>query len=249
VQKNSKEEMEMKIKSLFTIIMIFVILASTSVLLQATTADSSTWLYQQNGTMDSTTDFTITRGFADAGSGILDYSDNAEMVALSWAGESASLISNGYTIEMRLQIASNGADGFGFGIMPGDGNQLAWFGVRPGDVFNHFGPGGVVSQGGGDNTDAFHVFRIAHAPSASTFSIWKDGSLLTDSAAVITYSGAFVNIGVVSQHAGTGQLDYLRWTTGVYAPPTPTTVPEPSSLVVLASGLLGAGGFIIRRRK
>jgi hypothetical protein len=226
-------------------------LVTSSVILHATTADSSTWLYQQNGSLGANSDFSFYGDpMTDAGGGILDFGPKCGIESPTFVSESANLISNGYSIEVRVKVTSTGLDNYGFGIMPADGAQLGWFGVRANDVMTEYAPG-VASWASGVNGDDFHVFRVTHSPSSAYFDIWKDGVLITDVAKLYApaYTTAFLNFGNISQNGATGQLDYARWTPGVYDPPTQSTVPEPSSLLVMVSGLLGVSGFVIRRRK
>ncbi len=239
----------MTIKSLVVITLTLMMLVTSSVILQATTADSSTWLYQQNGVLGDTPDFVFkAAGFTDAGGGILDFAAGY-LDSPSWLAQSANLLSNGYTIETRLKITENG-NAFGFSIMPGDGGQLSWFDIRTNDIRTNFEPGGLVTWDTSANNDDFHVFRIAHSAGNSKFKIWRDGLLVTDNASMYgPYTDVFINMGNISGTGATGQLDYIRWTVGAYDPSTQTTVPEPSSLVVMVSGLLGISGFVIRRRK
>lgn len=213
----------------------------------AETADSSTWLYQQNGSLAANPDFNVS-GMTDAGGGILDFVAASSMDSPTWVSQSANLISAGYTIETRVKVTATGTDGYGFGFMPADGAKVGWFGVRTYDVFTQYADGtsGVASWGGGTNSDDFHVLRIAHAPSATQLSIWKDGVLLTSTANLYApaYTPQFLSIGNISASGGTGQLDYVRWTTGAYAP-----VPEPSALVLACVGLVGLLAYAWRRRR
>ncbi|MCC6239683.1 MAG: PEP-CTERM sorting domain-containing protein [Phycisphaerales bacterium] len=94
-----------------------------------------------------------------------------------------------------------------------------------------------------DNTDGYHVFRMADDPTTNKLSIWRDGVLIADNVAPTTRNPAldkqlyFGDGG--SQFNGSASIDYVRWTAGAYAP-----VPEPGSVSMLAA-LAGLG--LLRR--
>jgi hypothetical protein len=99
-----------------------------------------------------------------------------------------------------------------------------------------------------DNTDDFHTFRVAQAPGAASFSVWRDGVLLSSGLpSGGPWAGAAFNIGdFAGATAGVAQIDYVRFTPGAYAP---VAVPEPATISLLASGLIGLLAYAWRKRK
>ena len=208
----------MKRSNLVTMFLAGLMLASTGAMLQAAMKDSADFPYQQNGTLDPNPYLTPV-GMTDAGGGILNFDGGDGITATpTWAAQSANITANGFTVEMRIKVTASGAFTHSFGIMTSNTPKLGWFGVKTNELFTQYGPG-EISWGGGPNNDDFHVFRIVNAPGTSTYSIWKDGILLTTAANMLDpYTGVFLNIGTISAACGEGQLDYIRWTTGAFEP-------------------------------
>lgn len=208
-----------------------------------------------NGTMDF-----ATGGGGTVSDGILSMSTSgpnggytSDTVGLIWAGKVT--YNTGYTIEARVKIISSTTYGFGIQGIPGptsvsqpcselwiNANKLVW----------SDGPSAIVMADGQDNTDDFHIFRLAQepgigAPGSATYSVWRDGVLVADS-----LSEAFMNPGLeriifgsfASGNSSTSQTDYVRFTAGAYAP-----VPEPTSMVLVSSGILGLLAYAWRRWK
>lgn len=155
----------------------------------------------------------------------------------------------GFTVEARIKIkTSTGTDG-AFEIAGAPADQTgAEFGLSvagTGEYWRTIGSPQIDTSS--NNLDgAFHVFRLAQAPGASTFSLWRDGVLLTNSLTSTNSANdaAVFNVGSDSGSlAGTVDVDYVRFTPGAYAP---AAVPEPSSIVMCVIGLLA---YAWRRRK
>ncbi len=177
--------------------------------------ESSTWAYQQNGDLLPNPDFTLSGPWTEAGGGILNYDNGCLIQSDPWLTEAASLLTSGYTVEVRMKVGTPGGM-YGFGIAPADGAQFLWVNVLPDGVAYVAGSQIIIDTHRNDD-GAFHVFRVAHSPGASTSSVWRDGVLLTTSAGLTPYSAlTFLNFGEESGTCGSGQLDYVRWTPGVY---------------------------------
>lgn len=207
-----------------------------------------------NGTMD----FRTTNGGTVSG-GTLSMSVSgpsgcytSDTVGQIWPGKAT--FNTGYTIEARVKILSATAYGYGLQGIPGptsvsqpcselwiNTNKLVW----------NDGPSAIVLADGQDNTDTFHVFRLAQepgvgAPGSAKYSVWRDGILVTDS-----LSEAFMNGGLerlvfgafASGNSSTTETDYVRFTVGAYAP-----VPEPMGIVLLGSSACGLLVYAWRKR-
>jgi len=142
-----------------------------------------------------------------------------------WPGKYT--LASGFTIETRLKVLQD-VSGKGFGLFAGPGGTTR-------NAYLYVGKGGQswhpsVDLGTNANDDDFHVFRVAQQPGSATYSVWRDGVLLSDS---LPYGYNYPRDGVwfpdgSSGIAGRGEIDYFRFTGGAFAP----IVPEPSSLVL-----------------
>ena len=156
---------------------------------------------------------------------------------------------NGYTFEVSIRIDPDAAIqslGFAFVAVPDPGSPSAWLNiVKNGQLWDTNGGTPLPLPEGGpvDNTDVFHIFRVAQAPGATTYSVWRDGVLLSDSLGAGTTGGAneivFGDFGSV--WGGVCYIDYFRFTDEAYAP-----IPEPGTLVLLCGALLSL--LVWRRR-
>ena len=150
----------------------------------------------------------------------------------------------GYTIEARLQTqqigtigsigfwgsTSNGVGGYPTGEVTISDTVLYW----------GFAPNKVALASGLDNSVGFHDYRIAQLPGQASYNVWRDGILMNAAPldSIFNYSLAEFNMGAINgQIYGTTQVDYLRFTSGAYAP----AVPEPSSAVLVGLGILFLG--------
>ena len=192
-----------------------VMLASTGVMLQAAMMDSADFPYQHNGTLDANPYFT-TSGMTDAGGGILDFTPGSLINGTpTFTAQSANLIASGYTIEARVKVTAHG--GTGFGLYAGQGADLGWLDVRTDTTYSVYPTSTELASG--PNNDDFHVFRIVHAPGASTYSLYKDGLFLSAAGGLFgPYTLVELYFATPGGSGGEGQLDYVRWTPGAYEP-------------------------------
>lgn len=208
-----------------------------------------------NGTMDFRTG-----GGGTVSGGILSMSASgpnggyaSDTSGQIWPGKAT--FNTGYTIEARVKIISATIYGYGLQGIPGpttvsqpcselwiNSNKLVW----------NDGPAAIVLADGQDNTGDFHVFRLAQepgigTPGSATYSVWRDGVLVTES-----LSEAFMNPGLerlifgafASNNSSTTETDYVRFTAGAFAP-----VPEPTTMTLLGSGMVGLLAYVWRKRK
>jgi hypothetical protein len=228
-------------------------LASTTAL-ALTSMDSGAFPYQFNDVSGSP-DFAVHGdALTDLGGGLVGYSNNNYIDSSAWVAQVDTITANGFTVEMRLQVTTNGAQNFGWGLMPADAGaaaQVSWIGVRTGDIMSQYGPG-LISLGAGDNSGAtdpnnFATVRLVYEPNATKLSLYRNGELVTDQVPAGNWTGVpFVNFGAISQVCGTGVIDYIRFTPGAFAP---VPVPEPSTLALACVGLVSLLAYAWRKRK
>jgi hypothetical protein len=167
-----------------------------------------------------------------------------------WTGRFTK--ASGYTVEARVKVASQvpgkvGATAIDVGVASSPAAELAigasgvvWMGV-PGD-----GTAQTVLASDIDNTSDFHTYRISQVAATDMFLVWRDNTLLTPTALTggqgIWDQLYFVDGG--GNFAGSSQYDYVRFTSGTYAP-----VPEPSSMAILIAAMVGLVAYAWRKRK
>ena len=191
---------------------------------------------------------TITEGTAY----IDDFGWKPALVNGIWKANSFAA-ANGFTIEARIKVnsqsASLGATTIAAGPEPAAGAPDSWLNIGASTM--RWTGDNVSPMDTSDNTDGFHTFRIALNPTANAYDIWRDdvqvGSNLPD-----VYSPSYngldrLYIGNISPAWANGvtEWDYLRFTEGYF----PGTVPEPGTVVLLATGLIGLLAYAWRKRK
>lgn len=137
----------------------------------------------------------------------------------AWPGNFPA--ADGYTLEARVKVVSSAGLGpFGLLASPVDSIGHAALNVHAtGQSWGMSSPGAPLGAGTYNNTDAYHVFRVATADHAN-FQVWRDGVQIGQD---LAKSGThaldrilFGNIG--GAWYGEVLVDYMRFTHGAYAP-------------------------------
>lgn len=225
------------------------------------TLDSAAFTYKYEQTVlastqdmdgNSTNDFSLT-GSASTSAGVASFSSGA-FYQSGFAGSVVRqnfAVNSAITAEFSLKVTTPGAEGSDgtMSLLLRDKSSAGFrsavylsigkttlkfrFGTNTVDVLN--------LATGLDNTNDFHTYRFARLSTnttLSTFYVWRDDVLLTPSGLTETdqfsagQDSLFVG-DVFTTDAGTFQLDYMRLTSGAFAP-----VPEPTSLWLVALGMV-----------
>ncbi|MBN1909658.1 MAG: dockerin type I repeat-containing protein [Pirellulales bacterium] len=127
---------------------------------------------------------------------------------------------HGWTVEASIKLTSStGPGAFAIAAAPAgtsNGKKRAYVDIAP--TSTSWGPKTLDTK---DNSDAFHIFRIAQEPGVETLSLWRDTELLCDT---LTWNQAdlFATgllIGDITGSQGADyEIDYVRMTSGAYAP-------------------------------
>ena len=132
--------------------------------------------------------------------------------------------SAGFTIEARVKVIDD-AGLFGATTIAGAATDLStevdtWLNIAANGQWWSAGEPFLVGPEV-DNTDDFHVFRLAVDSSTGNASVWRDGILLAENLPDL-YDGAGYKrlyIGDISFRTnGTVEYDYIRFTEGAYSP-------------------------------
>ena len=123
----------------------------------------------------------------------------------------------GWTIEVCLRIAAQTQGDWAWELFagaPGIPSAATLCIAEDGQGWNS-----GSNLGAGDNTDDFHVFRLAQAPGTSLFSVWRDGELIGENLDPGYSVGDSLWFGDGSGgFTGFAEIDYFRLTPGFFAP-------------------------------
>ena len=139
----------------------------------------------------------------------------------------------GYTIEARIRVNSTNQDAtlgslYMTSTAQSESGATNWLNLSASkESWGASGSPAMVS----DNSDDFHVFRVAQEPGLDSFSVWRDETLLAENIPA-GYSNASLNRLILGDAGGTlggsADVDYFRFTAGAYAP-TNVVAQEPPS--------------------
>lgn len=149
--------------------------------------------------------------------------------------------SEGFTIELSAKVLAQ-TEGKGFatciGAVAGDPDNLVADDTDGVLFIGASGQSWLSSQALGtvfyNNTDDYHIFRIALDPANQTFSVWRDRALIGQGLGDIIPGVDGLNrfyIGdLFSPIGGSVSYEYLRFMKGAYAPVDAYTPPQPGDI-------------------
>jgi hypothetical protein len=162
---------------------------------------------------------------------------------------------SGWTVEFRLKIGTDGDEDPVLGT-------FQWFGKEANSTSSTRRAGIAVGKSKvvisqlatplvvdtNDNTDAFHIYRVAQPANSSDITVWRDGVQLYNGVSRATNSTGGPDMWWGDGSGGIGGptvfTDYFRWdSTGPFEP-----VPEPGSVFAVVMPV-GAWSVLFRRRK
>ena len=159
-------------------------------------------------TMDTTTAYTS-----------YFYSGSADQI---WA-QSGITWETGYTMEARIRVNSTNEETtsgtlYMHAVPQSTSGDSSWLNLADDAASWGISHNPSISR---DNSDDFHVFRVAQEPGTGKYSVWCDSVLLAESL-TSGYSNSALNRLILGDpgaaHGGSADVDYLRFTPGAYAP-------------------------------
>ncbi|MCC7083485.1 MAG: hypothetical protein IT427_00595 [Pirellulales bacterium] len=136
-----------------------------------------------------------------------------------WQSSGISLAS-GYTIEVRAKILSDSGSFPIFGITANPDSTANSFLLATEDNQSWSAGANAIDLGSANNSDGFHIYRVAQEPGGAVFRVWRDGVPLNGQLNSAFLNSLFrLNIGGLSADSvGSTEIDYLRFTAGAFAP-------------------------------
>jgi len=196
------------------------------------TGSTSTWTRLTGGTVNST----LSGGVMNLDTSSADGAFGYWYAVNSWSSATAA---TGWTVEISARIDSSTNADRTFDLWTGDGSKTFLLTFGPGST--RFGLGYSVLLNA-DNSNDFHVFRVAKDAGTDVFQVWRDGVQIGINLPTTGFVDHDLYFGDgTGSFSGVGAFEYIRFdTTGAYSP----VVPEPASF-----SLLGAAALILLRRR
>ena len=162
---------------------------------------------------------TISNVSSSGGATHFEFSANGYYDDGDWSGFSAMAKEYGYTVELRAKVLSSSSDR-GIALTVSDGLTYdTLFSLTGSSVM--WGGSAITNL---VTTDDFHAYRVAKLPDNDQFILWCDGNLVSNTLTDAISGGAmdrFLFGAIGSAYGGKIDVDYLRYTSGVYFPPVP----------------------------
>ena len=144
----------------------------------------------------------------------------------------------GYTIECSVKVNSSTGEHGAFAIFSeslgtGGDAQARLLIHDDSQEWGSHNLGNYIDLGENDNTEDFHVFRIAQEAGQDNFGVWRDGTLLYEGTRAGTYDEDILLFGDPGGGwGGEVEVDYFRFIKGAYAPEggSPPPIPGDANL-------------------
>lgn len=169
--------------------------------------------------------------------------------------DSSFSMANGWTIEASVKVISEIPNAAGATVIQAflqEATHPAQLQIHTtGQVMGNFGAFETLGNGTEDNTDAFHVFRMAQSPGEEKLSVWRDGVLLFDDQTAVGAFGPgedgntwlyFGDLG--GAWGGEVQYEYFRFTQGAFAPVSPAVSGDYNN-----NGAVDAADYVMWRKQ
>ena len=235
-----------KLDRLIVCMVIFVMVSSSGFASIAITKDSEdfgTYQYEMTVAPDTQDlDANTTDDFNNAGIGSIDISYSGGIATLTPSKSLGSDAANeawlamaptkagGYTMEFSVKVISETPGKYATGLQAAINGDFGLDWVMVGASSAKWWKSGTVFNTG-DNTDGFHVFRVAREAGTDYCSLWRDGVLLSstlDSSGTGHIRNRMVLGDNTADLEGYADVDYLRFTKGFFPP-----VPPPSGTLIV----------------
>ena len=158
------------------------------------------------------------------------YAGSADQI---WA-QSGITWETGYTMEARIRVNSTAEETvlgtlYMHAVPESESGASSWLNLSDNVVSWGLNRSPSLER---NNSDDFHVFRLAQEPGTGAYTVWCDDELLVENLSS-GYSNAALNRLILGDpgaaHGGTADVDYLRFTSGAYAPANMVVAAPPTT--------------------